>query len=147
MSFDLGVWCAESPITAEEATRKYISQRDGASEAAQPCPEVTAFYEALTRHLPDLTADNYESSPWSTPLTVGDEFVMMSVVFPRAGEVCRAVLDLAERHGLVCFDPQAECADDDADVMEGIHFSMSDGSIVIRSSLEDLLRSHLLADQ
>ncbi|MDH2424999.1 hypothetical protein [Sphaerisporangium sp. TRM90804] len=108
MSVDLGVWYARTPLTPEEAARKYVEWRAGAHPEAEPAPEVSAFYDALTRAYPDLPDADYETSPWATPLTVGDDFVVMSIVFPRAGEICRAVLELAERHGFVCFDPQAE---------------------------------------
>ncbi|MFC7380723.1 hypothetical protein [Sphaerisporangium rhizosphaerae] len=73
-----------------------------------PVPQVAAFYDALTEEFPDLTDGDYATSPWATPLTVGDEFVVMSIVFPRAAEVCRTVLRLADRHDLVCFDPHPD---------------------------------------
>ncbi|WP_248961111.1 hypothetical protein [Sphaerisporangium perillae] len=141
MSVDLGVWYERTPITAEEAARKYAAWCAGESlggcgalpdtaepsangtataaaerpggegtvmGAAGPAPEVLAFYDALTGDYPDLTDGDYQTSPWATPLTVGDDFVVMSIVFPRAGEICRAVLELAGRHNLVCFDPRPD---------------------------------------
>ncbi|GAA2878592.1 hypothetical protein GCM10010517_40660 [Streptosporangium fragile] len=105
MSFDLGVWLGPEPVTASEAFLRYAAWSDGRTEPGEPRPEVVAFYEELTSVFPDLTAENYGVSPWSVPLTVGEDFVLMNAVFPRADEVCRAVLELAQRHRLVLFEP------------------------------------------
>ncbi|GGL11123.1 hypothetical protein Sme01_15420 [Sphaerisporangium melleum] len=83
--------------------------QDPPMERVTPLAEVAAFYDALTGEFPDLTEGGYASSPWATPLTVGEEFLVMSIVFPRAAEVCRTVLHLAADRGFVCFDP---CPDD-----------------------------------
>ncbi|MBB2911190.1 hypothetical protein FHS43_002455 [Streptosporangium becharense] len=106
MSFDLGVWVGAGPITADEAFRRYAAWSDGDAVPGEPSPETAAFYDELTSVFPDLTAENYGTSPWSEPLTVSEDFVLMNAVFPRAGEVCRAVLELARRHPLVLFDPE-----------------------------------------
>lgn len=107
MSFDLAVWFEDRPITALEAASRFLDWCEGDGEPGEPRPEVAAFLAELTARFPDLTADNYASSPWSAPLTVGEDVVLASAVFPRAAEVCRAVLELAGRHRLVVFDPQS----------------------------------------
>ncbi|WP_329084687.1 MULTISPECIES: hypothetical protein [unclassified Streptosporangium] len=105
MSFEIGAWLGTEPITAQEALRRYLAWGEGDAVPGEPRPEVVAFYEELTVVFPDLTADNYGASPWSEPLTVSEDFVLMNVVFPRAGEVCRVVLEMARRHRLVLFEP------------------------------------------
>ncbi|GAA4187797.1 hypothetical protein GCM10022252_22010 [Streptosporangium oxazolinicum] len=105
MSFVLGAWLGAEPITAQEALRRYLVWDEGDAVPGEPRPEVAAFYEELTAVFPDLTADNYGASPWSEPLTVSEDFVLMNAVFPRAGEVCRVVLEMARRHRLVLFEP------------------------------------------
>jgi hypothetical protein len=105
VSFDLGVWFGAEPITAQEALRRYLVWDASGAAPDEPRPEVAAFYEELTALFPDLTAENYGASPWSEPLTVGEEFVLMNAVFPRAGEVCRVVLEMVPRHRLVLFEP------------------------------------------
>ncbi|MEZ0075605.1 hypothetical protein [Planotetraspora sp. GP83] len=144
MSFELGVWWEAFPITEEEASLKYAAwcrgersrgdRRRGDGATAEPRFEVAAFYEELTSDFPDLTADNYGSSPWSTPLTVGADFVLMSMVFPRAGEVCRVVQELAVRHGLVCFDPHGES------VRAPTGITMADGSLIVGPDAEAISR-------
>ncbi|MEU4407442.1 MULTISPECIES: hypothetical protein [unclassified Streptosporangium] len=104
MSFDLGVWFGTEPITAREALLRYLAWDESGAAPGEPRPEVAAFYEELTALFPDLTAENYGTSPWSEPLTVGEDFVLMNAVFPRAGEVCRVVLEMAARHRLVLFE-------------------------------------------
>ncbi|MEU8378398.1 hypothetical protein [Streptosporangium sp. NPDC048865] len=105
MSFDLGVWLGTEPVTAQEALRRYHARNENDAVPGESRPEVVAFYEELTAVFPDLTADNYGASPWSEPLTVGEDFVLMSAVFPRSGEVCRVVLEMAWRHQGVLFEP------------------------------------------
>ncbi|WP_433364756.1 hypothetical protein [Streptosporangium sp. CA-115845] len=105
MSVELGVWLGAEPITAQEALRRYLVWSRSDAVPGEPRPETAAFYEELTSLFPDLTAENYAVSPWSAPLIVGEEFVLMDAVFPRAGEVCRVVLELARRHPLVLFEP------------------------------------------
>ncbi|MFI6498237.1 hypothetical protein [Nonomuraea typhae] len=108
MSFDLAVWFEDEPITPLRATAKFLDWCESTAEAVEaPRAEVAAFLDDLTARYPDLTADNYAASPWAEPLTVADGTVLASAVFPRAAEVCRTVLDLAERHGLIVFDPQS----------------------------------------
>ncbi|GII75716.1 hypothetical protein Sru01_06980 [Sphaerisporangium rufum] len=138
MSFEIGVWYADPPITAEEALRRYLAWCDAVPEATEPSAPVTAFYADLTRELPDLTAENYAASPWATPLTVGDDFVLMDAVFPRAAEACRVVLRLAGEHRMVCFDPQTD--HDTLEMTDSVRFGPGDASLVLRPTLEDVLR-------
>ncbi|MGC5015322.1 hypothetical protein ACLQ2R_31570 [Streptosporangium sp. DT93] len=105
MSFDLGVWLGAEPLSADEALRRYLVRSGSEVACGEPSPETAAFYEELTSVFPDLTAENYATSPWSEPLSVGEDFVLMSAVFPRAGEVCRTVLEMSWRHPLVIFEP------------------------------------------
>ncbi|MFI6294519.1 hypothetical protein ACIBEJ_23210 [Nonomuraea sp. NPDC050790] len=109
MSFDLAVWFEDEPITPLRATAKFLDWCEAPGEDSPPGAraEVAAFVDDLTARYPDLTADNYAGSPWAEPLTVAEDIVLASAVFPRAAEVCRTVFELAGRHGLVVFDPQS----------------------------------------
>ncbi|MBB5084182.1 hypothetical protein [Nonomuraea endophytica] len=110
MSFDLAVWFEDEPITPMRATAKFLDWCEEPSEdhsSPDPRAEVAAFLDELTARYPDLTADNYAGSPWAEPLTVAEDIVLASAVFPRAAEVCRTVFELAGRHGLLVFDPQS----------------------------------------
>ena len=70
---------------------------------------IVAFYEELRERFPDHPPYDPES-PWmSAPLAVGIDHVSMNISYsPRGSEAIDVVLDLAERHGLVIYDPQSD---------------------------------------
>ncbi|MGW3287357.1 hypothetical protein ACWDR3_22240 [Streptomyces sp. NPDC001002] len=115
MSFDLAVWFEPGRISASTAAETYKSLCDGGTSAASAVANdaVTAFYRALIADFPELTdsaADTpqTEASPWTAALDVSDAHVIMPISWGRTDTTAPAVLALAGRHGLVCFDPQAE---------------------------------------
>jgi hypothetical protein len=115
MSFDLAVWFEPGRISASAAAETYKSLCDGGPSAAGVVAHdaVTAFHRALVVDFPELpesAADfsQAEASPWTAGLDVSDAHVIMPISWGRADATATAVLDLAGRHGLVCFDPQAE---------------------------------------
>jgi hypothetical protein len=119
MSFDLAVWFEPGRISTSAAAEKYQRLCDGDSSAAGVVANdaVTAFHRALIvdfPELPDSVPDSaadfpqVEASPWTAVLDVSDAHVIMPISWSRAGATAPAVLALAGRHGLVCFDPQAE---------------------------------------
>ncbi|MGC7098305.1 hypothetical protein ACPZ19_26845, partial [Amycolatopsis lurida] len=94
VSYDLAVWHEPAEAT----------------ETAPTPPRVAAFYRELTARYPGLDSlpDDDDSSPWSVRLAVTSDAVVMSMVWSRADEVGPQVRNLADRHGLVVFDPQNE---------------------------------------
>ncbi|MFJ6083913.1 hypothetical protein ACIQI8_21180 [Streptomyces sp. NPDC092369] len=127
MSFDLAVWYEPGRISTSAAAEKYQRLCDGDTSAAGVVANdaVTMFHRALiadfpelqdstpgsvTELVPDPAADSpqVEASPWTAGLDVSDAHVIMPISWSRAGATAPAVLALAGRHGLVCFDPQAE---------------------------------------
>jgi hypothetical protein len=112
MSFDLGVWFEPEPITDRRAAEKYQSLCDlDPGDAAPTHPQVAAFYRDLTALFPDLDAtadaETPEDSPWTAGLSTTPTSVVMTIVWSRATEVAQIVRELADRHGLICHDPQS----------------------------------------
>ncbi|QFU88364.1 hypothetical protein [Amycolatopsis sp. YIM 10] len=109
MSYDLAVWHEPAGIAADQAARKYtrlITEEPGTDPTH---PRVAAFYRELTARYPELDGlPDDDSSPWSVRLTVTSAAVVMCLVWSRADEVGPQVRSLADRHGLVVFDPQNE---------------------------------------
>lgn len=103
MSFDLGVWHEPALLTADEAAAKYKALCEGADFPAHE--SVAAFRDDVTAQYPDLTADL--NSPWSAALGVTGAAVVMAIQWASSLEVVGVIRDLAERHDLVCYDPQA----------------------------------------
>ena len=110
MSFDLAVWPEPAVITAEEADRTYESLCEREQGVVPADARVVAFHRELTARYPSLSSlpwDELESSPWSgDPAVVGDA-VLLTIGYSAAGTVAPFARELAERHELVLYDPQA----------------------------------------
>jgi hypothetical protein len=118
MSYDLAVWKGSRPADAKAASAEFEDRMD-AMEAAleqegQPppaTPAIRAFVEAALARYPELDEGSGDDCPWaSSPLiaeAVGD-LIYIPMTFSGA-EYARDVLaEIAEQHGLVCYDPQIE---------------------------------------
>ncbi|MFC3898522.1 hypothetical protein ACFOWZ_44240 [Lentzea rhizosphaerae] len=101
---DVVVWRAPGPASSAEAAARYAELR--ASPLGAFDPAVAAFVRELRQTSPD------PSSPvsWDEALTVGNDAVIVHVVWPTRRQVLDLVALLAERHGLVCFEPSREVA-------------------------------------
>jgi hypothetical protein len=109
VSFDLLVLAAE-PAVSLDVMREMVDHCTGlAHRDGELDPRIVAFYEDLRVRFPDHPPYDPQS-PWmSAPLAVGIDHVSMSISHsPRGSEAVRAVCRLAERHGLVTYDPQGD---------------------------------------
>ena len=113
MSFDLGVWHSEQPLTEAEASDIYLRLCEEWPYLGGENSAVQSFYQELVQHWPELDSipedqvGDFEVSPWSCELNHSGMAVVMSCVWPKASEVAEYVTDLARKHRLVTFDPQA----------------------------------------
>jgi hypothetical protein len=112
MSFDLAVWFESEPTTDQRAAERYQTLCDlDADDAAPTHPLVAAFYRDLTELFPALNATDdveaAERSPWTAGLSTTPTSVIMTITWSRAAETAKIVRELADRHGLVCHDPQS----------------------------------------
>ncbi|MBZ4318378.1 hypothetical protein [Streptomyces huiliensis] len=106
MSFDLGFWWERQPISPAEAARKYGAMAEGGMGIAGEHGMLGTFYAQLTSRFPDLTEDNFEDSPWSSPLYRTRECVIASISRPRQSEIFETLLGIAADCGITCYDPQ-----------------------------------------
>ncbi|MGA4538477.1 hypothetical protein ACPA54_00615 [Uniformispora flossi] len=110
MSYDLAVWKGDMPSGHREAgkahCRLYGEYLDG--ETTTPVEaEIVDLLEVLARRWPDR--DTGDDTPWaSTPLAGGASgpYVYIALAWSSAEAVSRYVSEVADRLGLVCFDPQ-----------------------------------------
>jgi hypothetical protein len=136
MSFDLAVWYEPSVITADAAQAMYgeLCRQDPPAKAVPTHPQVTAFYQDLIKQNPRLSSLSAEQetaqSPWATELGVLADSVIMSIVWPQAERVVVVIRELAERHGLVCYDPQQSVVHHPPALRTGVALALSfcDGS-------------------
>ena len=115
MSYDLAVWEGEYPADAETATKFYLErivpqlEEYDPGNAVPPTPRIRTYVEALLERWPDI--DTTEGSPWATSPLMG-EAIGLFFYFPMVGSMADAAsayaADVAQRHGLVCYDPQLE---------------------------------------
>lgn len=114
VSFDLAVWFESERVPVSEAVVTYERLCDGdlVGAGVDPSEAVAAFHRELTGRFPELSAaegdGRAEASPWTAGLDVSVAHVIMPMSSGRAAGAAPEVVALAGRHGLVCFDPQAE---------------------------------------
>jgi hypothetical protein len=145
MSFDLGVWYSDAPMTRQEASAFY-HHINGDWVVVRRNAEFDAFFRELLARFPDRapgaplpdpdqppaamtttmaeimaapkpTAEEIkafsrdfprpDNSPWAAGLVPEGSAIALSISWSRVGEVAPVVQELAERHGLVFYDPQS----------------------------------------
>ena len=117
MSYDLAVWIRPVPADDAEALERYVELMEGmerdmdADPPPAPAPELVRYADELLEWYPDITPDGDEGSPWASgPLKaniVGSVFYF-SMTYSAAEDAIPFIVDRAQVHQLVCFDPQTE---------------------------------------
>ena len=114
MSFDLGIFSLENKITNQEASDLYIALCDGETSGVAPSSAIDAFYKELTsKHpviddIPEEEIDNTELCPWSIAFDRSPGHLIISCVWSKADYVYNLVAELARKHELAIYSPQAE---------------------------------------
>jgi hypothetical protein len=112
MSFDLAVWDSHVAVTNAEADEIYAKLCEGQPLAGLPSPAIQSFYTELIAKWPEIDTvakenlDDLDLCPWSCALYRSGRYVVMSCVWSRAEKVRAFVESLANKHGLVQFNPQ-----------------------------------------
>ena len=113
MSYDLGVWYPYQRLSHEQAGKLYVALCEGKGETPPAHAAVDGFYQELTaKHpeidtIPDEQIDDHDYCPWSCALDRSPGHVIMPCVWSKAEYVDSLVRELARKHGLAVFDPQA----------------------------------------
>lgn len=108
--FYLGVWSSDTAISDREAADLYVTMSDGRYPPNEFNAEVYSFYCRLIQCYPeiDLVPENeLEACPWACALDVSDSHLIMAIQPNKSYSVVPVVLELAEQHGLICFNPQS----------------------------------------
>lgn len=133
MSFDLGVWYEPGPVTARHAADVYDRLAKGEDDVVAADKRNLAFHAELIARFPrleTLSDEDLGASPWSVSPDANDRRVILSMGWGRAADTARAVLELAERHQLVCFDPQTGRVHNLPRRGPGDRLEFPDGSVV-----------------
>lgn len=113
MSYDLAVWHSNRAVTIEEVASRYAAfcDRSLESESAAPTSSIDAFVRDLTEKYSAsgrCSEDDSGNSPWSSAFDVAGDFAVVSISWSRVAEVVPFLIRLADKHGLICYDPQKE---------------------------------------
>jgi hypothetical protein len=112
VSFDLAVLAMDEHATAEAARQMFRRcNRSSSHHDGELDRRIEVFYEQLRSRFPDHPPYQ-DRSPWaSTPLATGIDHV---IIYLRHGPVSepalQTIMDLAERHSLIIYDPQSDTA-------------------------------------
>jgi hypothetical protein len=112
MSFDLAIWHSENSLTSEQAQQIYTKLCEEWPYLEGVNPNVDALYRELTEKWPELDTipeeriGDFDFCPWSCALNRSGMALITSCVWPKAPDVAKHLLMLAEKHNLVLFDPQ-----------------------------------------
>jgi hypothetical protein len=115
VSYDLAVWEGEVPESDAAAAaifqRLYRELIEDAAGAVTPTPAIVAYVDGLLERWPDITEAGGDDSPWSDGPLIGNAsgtLVYFGMVFSMADEAAAFAVELAQEHGLVCYDPQLD---------------------------------------
>lgn len=110
MSFDICVWCAPIPENEKLALEIYSSLCDGDESVVEPCSRIANFVTDLQFRYPRLESisndEGDEKGVWSTNPEIGAGYVSLTISFSKARVVSEYIIELADKHNLVVFDPQ-----------------------------------------
>ncbi|HJP77559.1 MAG TPA: hypothetical protein VJ914_25035 [Pseudonocardiaceae bacterium] len=107
MSYDLVVWDGQRPATDDEALTSYISLIETYLEddPTPPGPKIVRYLDALLARWPNSELGRL----WAAvPLAedASGPIICLNLMRHQAEQTAKDVADLAQAHGLVCFDPQ-----------------------------------------
>ncbi|MEU0822545.1 hypothetical protein [Streptomyces mirabilis] len=140
MSFDLGFWWEAQSIPPAEAARKYSAMVAGEVGVAGEHPALDVFFGELISQFPDLTEENFESSPWAAPLYRTNECLIVSISYPHQSEVSERLLELSNASGVTCYDPQSGSVHSPVSG-NSVTLEFSDGSVIDSPSQDDVTRA------
>ena len=103
MGFDLGVWDAERPPRVIEAKARYEQLTRGQDPAVTPSARIDAFAEECRRRW--AGGPGQDPAPFTTTRTPS---ALLADISPdEATGLFGTWADMAERHGVVMYDPQS----------------------------------------
>ncbi|WP_063763933.1 hypothetical protein [Actinoplanes subtropicus] len=114
MSYDLAVWEGDRPANDAAAAAEFealYARFVESAESVEPTARIAAYVAALLDRYPDIDTDAGDDSPWSSgPLLseASGPLVYFPMVWSRCDEVSAWAAEVAEQHGLNCYDPQQE---------------------------------------
>ncbi|HKN36915.1 MAG TPA: hypothetical protein VJX16_27030 [Terriglobales bacterium] len=110
MSYKLAVWHSERAISSKEAAELFAKLYEHRKVPLEQHIDVYSFYNELGARYPEVdmvAEEDLDGCPWACAHERSGAHVILSMLDDKSTEVLPTILELAEKHGLVCFDPQA----------------------------------------
>lgn len=115
MSYDLALWAGPMPTSDEEAAeefdRRAAFMEDEDVEFRPATCTMQGFLKDLLDRFPALDRHSNENNIWATGPEPGDingDFAYLTMTYPGAERAYPFITQLAQRHELVCYDPQKD---------------------------------------
>jgi hypothetical protein len=111
VSFDLGFWHEDHPITAGQAVQIYQQLCNGNVNVVKAHPTIAAFVQEISQHYPPIeayTLEHIADCPWSTQWYVTAGAVIFSMTWSEGPNLATRLIQIGHQHDLVCFNPQRE---------------------------------------
>ena len=111
MSFDLGVLDFDTAPSQADVVDRYVRLCENEDDGLPASTGVDAFLAECIQRWPGETDENFESSPWASwPLETQRTAAgfVANITWPRAEDMKVEWIRMAERYGLVLYDPQAD---------------------------------------
>lgn len=109
MSFQLGVWFSDKPVSLGGAGEAFDLLFDGKPAGLRPHAGVKAFFNQLVKRYPSLDnwpSEDLDDCPWADPPEYRPTHVLLSLLDEFVEPLEAVVVDLALEHGLLVYDPQ-----------------------------------------
>jgi len=113
VSYDLVIWQGDQPASDAAACEEYKQLYDGyirSRDLQPPTPRIAAYIGALLDRYPEIDTEAGEDSPWASgPLMreASGALLYLPLVYTQCEEASAWAAQLAQEHGLICYDPQA----------------------------------------
>jgi uncharacterized protein len=107
----LAVWYSRTAVSSSKAAAFYEDLLDEKRVPLGEEVQVYAFYNELCSRYPEnemLGEEALEDSPWCCAHERSGIHVLMTVRQEQSAETIPVILELAQKNGLVCFDPQSK---------------------------------------
>ncbi|MBZ5575972.1 MAG: hypothetical protein LAP40_05370 [Acidobacteriia bacterium] len=105
----LGLWESDHAISDKQAAKRFAELLEGRGVPSEFNGGVYAFCADLTAHYPEIDMvpeEDLESCPWACAMESSAFHVILALRPDGYPKVFPLILQLADVHGLVCFDPQ-----------------------------------------
>jgi hypothetical protein len=109
MTFQLGVWFAEKPLSLGAAGELFDKIVENKDIDLRPQPSMKAFFNHLLNRYPTLDLwpnENVTECPWSEQPRFNPQYLLFTLMPAHAETLEAVIIDMAIDNGLTVYDPQ-----------------------------------------